>query len=199
MQMRTSRKALRILLIHPNDLADQGTWSTQSWDRIVDLGWSTTRTYQCLEQKFNCTVETIGLYRQPHQDYSALREIFSEGLGRFEDKENINWWETLGILFHQQLETIAMLRRFSESMDKNDQLFVTRECFEAKVLQNLCAGHAKVLSKPAKFGRFPHYFRSVRTLSFSQIQQIFWDKYDADYTLRSRIQKKQLSGRDAPV
>src|SRR5690349_4052874 len=98
--MQLGGKALRVLLVHPSDKIEEGVWDAQSWERIIDLGWSPSHTYECSTAKFNCPVEAIGTYRRAQEDCVVLREIFSQECG-CEDAENINWWETLGILFHQ--------------------------------------------------------------------------------------------------
>lgn len=176
---------MRVLLVHPEDSPENGPWAEQKWDRIVDLGKAGPSAYECWEARFRCPVGPVGL--PSAEDFRAVRGLLESGLGRLCDAEGLDWWELTALLVHKDMEMVQVLRKFVGSLHPNNELFVTRPGFHADALRLLGSPTPRSFGE-AKEGRKPgHYLQLARRFPLSQLSEIFWDKYDAAHTIRSRF------------
>ena len=176
---------MRVLLVHPEDSPEQGPWAEQNWDRLVDLGQAGPSAYERWGARFRCRAGPVGL--PGAEDFRAVRGLLESGLGRLCDTEGLDWWELTALLVHKDMEIVQVLRKFAGSLHPNDELFVTRPGFYADALGLLGTATPRSFGEIKK-GRKPgHYLDVARRFPLAQLREIFWDKYDAAHTIRSRF------------
>ena len=119
-----------------------------------------------------------------------MRKISAKGASLI-DEEGISWWELFVLFFNDQMQLIASVCRLAESLSCNDEVFITRPCVEAEMLQRLRMFPVHLLSGPSLRRRVLHYAGEVWALPFWELRQIFWDKYDAGFALRRHFARKK--------
>lgn len=183
---------MRILLLHPDDRPSRGRWADQTWDRVIDLGIGGSQAYERWARQFRCEVMSIASLRLGLEEFEFVRKLLAVGQDRLLDREGLDWWGLTAILFHQQLETLAILRRFAASLGPGDQAFVTRPGFHADALSFLLGDRLHCFSAGLfSQGRGPmHYAHVFSKFPLPQLAEIFWDKYDASYALRGALYRK---------
>lgn len=189
---------VRILLLHPDDSPDRGPWAGQAWDRVVDLGIGGPHACERWALQFGCPVMPIDSLRLKLGDFHFVHKLLAAGQDRLLDRENLDWWGLTAIFFHQQLETLAILRRFATSLEPADQVFVTRPGLHADALGSLLGSRRHCFS--AGFfspRRGPmHYARVFSKFPLAQLAEIFWDKYDASCAIRGLLcRRRKPSGK----
>jgi hypothetical protein len=183
---------LKVLLVHPEDQPRR--WASQKWDLIVDLSWAPANTYAQWTREFQCPAIPFQQYCRLGEDLDFIRYISSKG-DSLADEEGIRWWELFVLFFNDQMQLIASVCRLAESLNCNDEVFITRPCMEAEMLQRLRMFPVHLLSGPSLRRRLLHYAGEVWALPFWELRQIFWDKYDAGFTLRRHFARKTDSAK----
>ena len=151
---------MKVLLVHPEDQPQR--WASQKWDLIVDLSWAPANTYAQWAREFQCPAVPFQQYCRLSEDLDFIRYISDKGTS-LADEEGIRWWELFVLFFNDQMQLIASVCRLAESLSCNDEVFITRPCVEAEMLQRLRMFPVHLLSgpslrrrfciTPAKFGR----------------------------------------------
>jgi hypothetical protein len=178
---------MRILLIHPLDTADRGTWASHPWDLIVDLGRDGTSTYDTWRKRFHCGVENLHALRDGFEDFYRIRELLGKGCGHLVDEHGLDWWEILSILMHEEVEALFLLQRLAPRFRAGDEVYVTRAGMHADFLQCLSGTTIKSFRPFLGLHKGPgHYLHVLAKLSGSQIVDVLGDKYDPGYQLRGR-------------
>lgn len=181
---------MKILLVHPQDHPQK--WAAHKWDLIVDLGSAPESTYAQWTRGFKCPAISFQKYCRLEEDLDFIRYI--SGKGAFlQDAEGIHWWDLFVLFFSDQMQLIASVCRFAKSLTRDDQVFITRPCMEADLLQRLQPCSVRLLSGPSLRRGFLHYASELRALPFWELRQIFWDKYDAGFTFRRHFAKRKDS------
>jgi hypothetical protein len=180
-------RALKILVVHPKDQPRH--WSSQKWDLIVDLSWAPAKTYSQWTREFGCPAVPFQQYCNLEEDFDFMRKLSAKGASLI-DEEGIPWWELFVLFFNEQMQVIAGVCRFAESLNGNDEVFVTTPCLEADMLQRLRMFPVHLLSGPKLRRRLLHYAGEMWALHFWELRQIFWDKYDAGFNVRRHFAKK---------
>lgn len=180
---------MRVLLVHPEDRLEDTTWSSQTWHRIVDLGRGSPLSYERLGQEHNCSVAPLDSLRNGTEAFLKIRHLLALGFGRLLDRHGLDWWELTSIMVQQQMETVILLRRFAETLTKQDEVYVSRPGFYASVMQTLLGPRVHVFPGHANSNKkdFGHYFRTWRKLSRQQLFEIAGDKWDPGYQFRGRF------------
>jgi hypothetical protein len=188
-------RLVRILLIHPDDYAGRGPWADQAWDQVIDLGRGGAHAYERWARRFGCPVTSIDSLRRGLEEFDYVHDLLAAGNGRLLDREGLDWWGLTAILFHQQLEMLAILRRFADTVSTNDQVFVTRPGFYADALSVLLGNRLRCFAgRFSSRKRWPqHYLHVVSKFPLHQLLEIFWDKYDASYAVRGLVSRKRKS------
>jgi hypothetical protein len=186
---------VKFLLIDPLDTAEVGPWAGQRWDHIVDIGLGGANTYDRWTHQFRCPVTTLGSLRNGFDDFRRVRDLLGHGCGRLIDSHGLDWWETMSLLLHDEMEAVILLQRFAQTLGQDDEVYVSRPGLHAGLLQGLLAKRVTVF--PFRHGALKiglgRYARAFWRLSSSQIIDVFWDKYDSGQQFRGR-----LTGRREP-
>src|SRR5271169_3757848 len=128
---------MRILVIDPMDLAEEGPWANQGWHQIVDLGQAGAGTYEQWSTRFACPVHSVNSLRHGFDDSLRVRELLGRGQGQLVDEHGLDWWEIMSLLLTGELEAIILLQRFVRTLSPNDEVHVSRPGFQASVLRFL--------------------------------------------------------------
>lgn len=190
---------MKVLLIHPEDNSDSGSWRDLHWDWVIDLGLSGKNSYTHWNRHFGCPVNGLTSLRRGMNETGRVRDLFAAGRGRLVDSYGLDWWEILSICLTDQLETVIPLQRLAETVS-GDEVYVSRPGFHATVLQNLLRGRLHTF--PSRHGNrksgIMHYIRVARKLSVSQIADVVCDKYDPGYRLRAHVSRSRRAS-EVPV
>ncbi len=181
-------RALRALLVHPQDHPRR--WASQKWDLIVDLSWAPANTYAQWTREFQCPAVPFQQYCRLDEDVDFIRYFISKGAS-LTDAEGIRWWELFVLFFSDHAQLLVSVCRLAESFNCNDQVFITRPCMEADMLQRLGMFSVHLLSGPKLRRKLLHYAGELWALPFWELRQIFWDKYDAGFTFRRHFARKK--------
>jgi hypothetical protein len=180
---------MSVLLIHPEDNPDSGSWRDLHCDRVIDLGLSGKNSYARWSRNFGCPVNGLTYLHRGMSEIRRVRDLLAAGRGRLVDSQGLDWWEILSICLTEQLEAVVLLQRLAETL-AGDEVYISRPGFHEQVLQKLLRGRLKILSSGRNSRRsagITHYLRAARKLSVSQIVDVLCDKYDPGYWLRSHI------------
>jgi hypothetical protein len=187
---------MKVLLLDPLDAPDVWTVRGARCDRVVDLGLAGAGTYTRWNELFHFPASTLSSLRNGLNDFFHIRSLLTAGCGRLVDDYGLDWWEILSILLVEQLESVIMLERLAETISA-DEVYISRPGVLATILQCLLSGRLQVFPPKRNhfFSKLAHYLDVPRKLSFSQIVDVFCDKYDPGQQLRARFSHtRQKSG-----
>jgi len=174
---------MRIFFLHPDDEPFAGPWADQLWDRVIDLGFAGEESYRRWSAHFGCPVETLpGL---DSTDLRSARESLLSPLGRLVDRHGLDWWELIGIRFHEQLEHVLAFKKVLYGFGTNDQLFFSRYSFQSRIAEIFHAGRVRCYSGGnALLEKLRRVSAASLKLGVAQSLQVVTDKYDATYRFR---------------
>ncbi len=177
---------MRFLLLHREDPPLAGPWVGQRWDAAFDLARSGWAACERWSGALGCPVKPIEGIKDGFAEIRQVRDLLRLGLGRLVDREGLDWWELTGILVHQQMEALVLLRKLANSLPADAEAWVTRGGFEADALRLLLGARVHVISSPGVQSRTGprHYLNRLRQLPAAHVLQILGDKYDAGYRVR---------------
>lgn len=192
---------MKILLVHPEDSAKAGPWAETAWDLVVDLGWSGSHNYAQQKQSSGCSIISIYelLDHGTHRD--RLRELLAVGLNQLVDSESIDWWELFSASLDHSLSQLLMLSALAERIPATVEMFATRAHPAARTLGNLLQREIGILSAETQAGlgtRAKRFVNKLIALRPSQLPEIAFDKWDADYQWRRHVSGRPLKS-DVPV
>jgi hypothetical protein len=192
---------MKILLVHPEDDPEKGSRAGLQCDRIVDLGLGGVNTYERWNQRFHCPIATLGLWREKFGALPRTRELFGLGSGYLIDQHGLDWWEMISMLMHGEVESLILLQHFVSTLGANDELYVSRPGLHADLLRCLLGRPVNICPLRTSAGKkgLGHYARVSRRLSASQAIDVFWDKYDAGYQWRGRLNTNKRSSSRHPL
>jgi hypothetical protein len=179
---------LKILLVHTQDQPQFLTG--EKWDLLVDLGWAPNETYARWRREFQCPAIPLAQYSSFDQELDFMQALSAKGCDLI-DKKNINWWQFFLLYFSEQIQSVCRLHGLAESLQSDDQVFVTRPCIEAQMLRHLRNSSVYPLRDATAHNKLRHYLRELWTLPFWELRQIFWDKYDPSFGLRRHFARKK--------
>src|SRR5258708_15690153 len=183
---------MRILLLHLEDTPLTGPWIGQPWDLVFDLARSGAPAYERWSRVFGCPARPVDEVRDGQAEIRKVGELLKLGLGHLVDNEGLDWWELTAILFHFQLETLVVLRKWADRLPPDAEVWITRSGFEADALRLWLGARLHVLSSHAARPRkgLRHYYERWRQLPASSVLQVLKDKYDTGYRLRRHFHSR---------
>lgn len=182
---------MRILLLHPEDPPRQQ--EKNPWDLIVDLGRAPGSFYKDWNRTLGCPIFSIFDFAVEVEDLLVWHELLRPGLGRVVDRYGIDWWDVIGILLWPRMQDLRLARRLAEKIGKCETITASRKSPIADALQILFGCRLKILnsSLQSRFGnRLGRYKRAAANLSFEQLRQVVYDKYDPAYARRRKFARK---------
>jgi len=169
---------MRCLLLHSEDDPLSAAWPRHNWDRVVDMGIASPTSYQALTKVLGCKVE-----RCPPLDagdFAKLRRMIAFGMGRLVDRQGLDWWELLTLLWVDRFTELLRLDRVMTRLNRATALFVGSG-HQARILQLLACCPVTFIPAASKWTRRRVALSSLRP---RQILEILGDKYDGSYRLR---------------
>lgn len=191
---------MRVLLLQPEDMLHSGPWSRQTWDLIVNLGRPPLSNLDKAQNRRR--VLDLDTYSQGLSDARIVREFLRAGRGQLICQQGIDWWDLASITIIRQALTVLQLQRLAHEIPDAPEMWSTRPDWTTCVLADLLhtsamtfrsSGWARARSDAS------HYLQVLRNFSPAQIQQIFFDKYDAAYRWRSKFTGKRSAGSEQVV
>ena len=178
---------MKILLVHPDDSVEAGAWAGTRWDLAVDLGWSGHPAYSRQTERLGFRVRSIyhGLDHEHH--HRRMREILAFGLDQLVDSESVDWWDVFSAYPYHQLEQLLLLSALVEQIPADAEVFATRPHFALRALSLLLNREITSFSTERQSGfrvRTRRYLKAAFALRPSQLSEIAFDKWDANYRLR---------------
>jgi hypothetical protein len=187
---------MKILFLHPEDEAMRGAWARRGWDRVIDLGMAGPETYRRWSELFQCQVEGAGFSRA---ESKPVREALAAGWGYVCDGHGVDWWEVISITYAQRLYQIAALQEIAATIDPGDEVFVSRAGFQQRVIELMLGRAVTCLAQKNRAAqRVRHFYDRARRLSYAQVRQIVWDKYDPEHRVRAGFSPAKAR-REGPV
>lgn len=187
-----SSSTMRVLLVHPEDSLRRGSWSTRSWDLVIDLGKSFPAMGKAWSELAGCPVIRLEEYRKPIEDLRTTGEILRAGNGVLMDSRGIDWWELISIFVHAEVETAILLRRLAAAVRLGPRVWVTRPCWQADALARMTGAELeRCEAAPNVASRVRRYASLLQQFSLGQIGEIALDKYDAGFLRRAAATRRQ--------
>jgi len=185
---------LKTLLLHPDDSPRRGPWARQKWDRIVDLGKSSESTVAAWQELTGSPVIRLSHYRQNIEDPRTAGRILQQWNGKLLDNHGLDWWDLTYLFVHSALETAIALRRLAQEVLLEGDLYATRSSWPLSGFAALLGRKAQGFSgddNAGASGKLRRLSATLQRLNRSQIVEVLWDKYDADYRWRGSLAKKR--------
>src|ERR1035437_3838627 len=186
---------MRVLLLHPDD-DFHGSWTRQHWDSVIDLGRAPNSFYDERSAALGCPVFSIFDLAVEVEDLQIWRHLLAPGMGRVVDRFGIDWWDVISLLLQPELQDVRLALRLAEKLPGCRTLAVSRPSLMAEALrvqlgiplQVLHGGLRKRLVRSVL-----RRGRAVANLTFEQLRQVVYDKYDPHYRWRRKLAPAQLS------
>ncbi len=180
---------MRVLLLHPDDDFD-GSWTDQHWDSVVDLGRAPRSFYSERSTALGCPVFSVFDLAVEVEDYQSWRHLFELGVGRLVDRSGIDWWDVISLLLQPELQDVRIAMRLAEMLKGCRTLVVSRPSPLAEVVRLQLGVPLQVLHKGLRKRLAYGLARrggAIANLSFVQLRQVFYDKYDPYYRWRKKV------------
>lgn len=180
---------MRVLLLHPED-SFRGSWKRERWDRIVDLGRAPKSFYEEQSAAFRCPISSIYDFALEIDDLRAWRGLLSAGLGHVVDRAGIDWWDVIALLLQPEIQDIRLALRLAQQIGDSNSLTVTRPSILADALRLRLGVPLRVLQSGVRrqlANRAARYKTALANLSFGQLRQVAYDKYDPHYRWRRKF------------
>jgi hypothetical protein len=186
---------MRVLLLHPDD-DFHGSWTRQHWDSVIDLGRVPKSFYDERSAALGCPVFSIFDLAVEVEDLQTWRHLLAPGMGRVVDRFGIDWWDVISLLLQPELQDVRLALRLAEKLQGCRTLVVSRPSLMAEALRVRLGIPLHVLQG----GLRKHLVRSVQrrgkamaNLTFEQLRQVVYDKYDPHYRWRRKLALAQSS------
>jgi hypothetical protein len=177
---------MRVLLLHPEDNFDH-RWKRERWDRIVDLGRAPKSFYDEQSAAFGRPVSSIYDFALEVEDLQAWRGLLAIGMGRVVDRTGIDWWDVVGILLQPEMQDIRLALRLAATLHGCRSLTASRPSIVSETVCLRLGVPLKVLQSGVQrrlANRATRYKTALAHLSFEQLRQVVYDKYDPHYRWR---------------
>jgi hypothetical protein len=178
---------MRVFLLHPDD-EFRGSWKAQPWDLVIDLGRAPKSFYDEKSADLGCPVFSIFDLAIEIEDFQIWRHLFDAGMGRVVDRFGIDWWDVVTMMLHPELQAVRLALRLAEKLNGCRTLAATRTSLTTDVLQLQLGIPLTLLDAGLKRRLVPRIIRrsatAARNLSFTQLRQVVYDKYDPHYRWR---------------
>ena len=184
---------MEILLLHPNDRADEGPWRDVRWDWIVDLGWAGQCAYAELSDRLGCRAFSVRESSDHALHLSRLREFWQAGIHQLIDEQGLDWWDIFFPLPYTQMEQIMLLFALDEQIPKSARVTATRSHFMVQALSTLLGRKIGIFVPESHYKGLSLLARRIKAASAftpPQLGEIALDKWDSDYRFRRHISPK---------
>jgi hypothetical protein len=180
---------MRVLLLHPDD-DFHGSWTSHHWESVVDLGRAPKTFYHQWSTRLDCPVFSIFDVALEVEDFQIWRSLFELGMGRVVDRFGIDWWDMVGLLLQPELQDVRLALRLAEKFSGCSKLVASRDSVTAEAMRLQLGIPLEVLHRGLQkrlVRNVMRHGRAVANLSFAQLRQVVFDKYDPHYGWRKKL------------
>ncbi len=180
---------MRVLLLHPDDDFD-GSWTRQHWDSVIDLGRAPKVLYDERSAALGCSVFSVFDLAIEVGDMQIWRHLFQPGMERVVDRFGIDWWDVISIVLQPELQDVRLAFRLAEMLSGCRTLAVSRPSAMAEALRLELGIPLQVVNRGLPRRVVQSVLRrggAVADLSFVQLRQVVYDKYDPHYRWRRKL------------
>ncbi len=178
-----------VLLLHPDDCF-HGSWTRQHWDSVIDLGRAPKSFYDERSAALGCPVFSVFDLAVEVQDLQIWRRLLQLGMGRVVDGFGIDWWDVISLVLQSELQDVRLALRLAEKLKGCRMLAVSRPSVMAEALRLQLGIPLQVLHWGLRKRLVRSILRrggAVANLSFEQLRQVVYDKYDPHYVWRRKL------------
>jgi hypothetical protein len=193
---------MRVLLLHSDD-DFPASGPSRRWDLVVDLGRAPKFFYERASVALRCPVFSIFDLAVEVGDLQDWRALLKQGLGLVVDRYGIDWWDVISLMLQPEMQDVRLAVRLAESLKGCRELSVSRPSVIAEAVRMHLGIPLRVLQ--SRTGATLHNLRRrgrvLTNLSFVQLRQVVYDKYDPHYRWRKKLvgSPGRLSGSDPVV
>jgi hypothetical protein len=180
---------MRVLLLHPDDDFD-GSWTRQHWDSVIDLGRAPKSFYGERSAELGCPVFSVFDLAIEVGDMQIWRHLFQPGMGRVVDGYGVDWWDVISVVLQSELQDVRLALRLAEMLSGCRTLAVSRPSAMAEALRQELGIPLQVVHRGLHRRVVQSVLRrggAVTDLSFVQLRQVVYDKYDPHYRWRRKL------------
>jgi hypothetical protein len=181
---------MRVFLLHPDD-DFHGSWTSQHWDSVIDLGRAPKSFYDERSAVLGCRVFSIFDLAVEVEDMQIWRGLLEPGMGCVVDRFGIDWWDVISVVLQPELQDVRLALRLAEKLRGCRTLVVSRPSATAEVLQLQLGIPLQALHRELQKRLVPSILRrsvvAAANLSFVQLRQVVYDKYDPHYVWRRKL------------
>jgi hypothetical protein len=124
-----------------------------------------------------------------------LRQLLRFADGLLCDRYGIDWWDVLSVLILRELQQFLWLCRVHKDLSPGAEFFCSRQDFRAEAMKSVVSS-VRYLDSARRRRPIRRYLLAAQRLSFGQIRQIAWDKFDPQHQLRRKLARRPMkSGR----
>ncbi|HYW36648.1 MAG TPA: hypothetical protein VE957_00755 [Terriglobales bacterium] len=180
---------MRVLLLHAEDCFP-GSRTSQRWDSVIDLGRAPKSFYDERSAALGCPVFSIFDLAVEVEDLQIWRRLLQLGMGRVVDRFGIDWWDVISLVLQPELQDVRLALRLAEKLKGCRTLAVSRPSVMAEALRLQLGISLQVLHWGLRKRLVRSILRrggAVANLSFEQLRQVVYDKYDPHYRWRRKL------------
>jgi len=192
---------MRVLLLHPDD-DFRGSWTGQRWDSVVDLGRAPKAFYEEWSAKLGCPIFSIFDLALEVEDLQTWRGLLELGMGCVVDRFGIDWWDVIGLLLQSELQDVRLALRLAEKLGGCRTLVASRASVTAEAVRVQLGIPQQVLHRGLRkflVRSVVRRGRAVANLSFVQLRQVVYDKYDPHYDWRRKVARPPMPSSEPVV
>jgi hypothetical protein len=186
---------MRVLLLHSDDHF-HGSWTRQHWDSVIDLGRAPKSFYDERSAALGIPVFSIFDLAVEVDDLQIWRHLLAPGMGRVVDRFGIDWWDVISLLLEPELQDVQLALRLAEKLQGCRALAVSRPSLMAEALRVQLGIPLQVIHGGLRKRLVRGVLRrgsAVANLTFEQLRQVVYDKYDPHYRWRRKLAPAQSS------
>ena len=180
---------MQVFLLHPGDNF-HGSWTRRHWDSVIDLGRAPKSFYDEQSAALGCPVFSIFDLAVEVEDLRIWRHLLAPGMGRVVDRFGIDWWDVISLLLQPELQDVRLALRLAEKLHGCRTLVVSRPSLMAEALRVQLGISLQVLHGGLRKRLARSVLRrgsAVANLTFEQLRQVVYDKYDPHYRWRRKL------------
>ncbi len=160
------------------------------WDSVVDLGRAPESFYDERSAELGCPVFSIFDLAVEVEDLQIWRGLFELGMGRVVDRFGLDWWDVISVVLQPELQDVRLALRLAEKLSGCRTLEASRPSLTSEALRLQLGIPLQVLDQGLR-KLVPSILRRSATaaanLSFEQLLQVVYDKYDPHYIWRRHL------------
>ena len=178
----------------------RGPWANAHWDLIVDLGFAGAGVYDEWSRNTGARVITLHQF-EDREGYRWVKRGLQAGHGRLLDSMGLDWWEILAPCVYQEHQALYTAERLRSELGAGPvELAATRAHPHSHLVELATGLKARILEEsPKRASPLKRIVSAARDLRPAQMIEIAFDKWDASYKVRGRLEKGRRANLKDPA